>query len=417
MTRTEERLADALQAAANTIRLGALRPLTPHDPERLRGERRTRRGHRGLLAPIGAAIAVSVVAAVSVAIAGHGRHAPTVPLPVGLPRYYVVLHDNPPGARSPGEVIEVRDTATGRVRDTLALTVRLGDHSYNGNSGSLAAAGQRTFFVWYEVLRPGPHAQAGTRLYRFRLTRSGHITAFAPVASIASAPWDIIAIAASRDGGKVALTLGWSGVGRRPQPAIMVVNTATGSRALWRGAFQDPARTTLGSPSWARDGRTLGFQVFASKHNVLTTEVRTLATSTPGRGLADSHLVMRKSGDHGPSGAVISPDGATFTALILRTSEFKPQQTPSPAPTSANGIRLLPPPRIQQVVWVVQFSAANGRQLRVLYQQGPGDGDGGELRADSSGHLLLNSGHEFGWIDGGRLHWLPYGSDLVDFGW
>lgn len=102
----------------------------------------------------------------------------------------------------------MRDTATGHLRDTLALTVRLGDHSYNGNTDSLAAAGdQRTFFIWYDVLRPGPHSQAGTRVYRFRLTRSGHITAFAPVASIPSALGDISAIAAP-DGTKVALAAG-----------------------------------------------------------------------------------------------------------------------------------------------------------------------------------------------------------------
>ena len=105
MTRTEERLADALDAAARALREDTLRPLLV--PERPR--------HRpALAAPLAAAAALLLVVGVGVAIAklaAPGRPSSTVP---GPPPYYVE-------AGFVGGLPQVRSTATGAVTDAVTV--------------------------------------------------------------------------------------------------------------------------------------------------------------------------------------------------------------------------------------------------------------------------------------------------------
>jgi hypothetical protein len=420
MNTTEERLADALRAAAGTVRPESLRPLATHDPERLRGVRLPRRRHITWLAPAAAAAAVAAVVGLSVALATHAGLAPSAAPPPWLPRHYVTLLDNPPPgaqrgspppAATPGEVIQVRDTATGRVTDTLALTLLLGDHNYNGNSDSLAAAADdRTFFVWYDIIRPGAHTTPGTRVYRFRVTGSGRIVGFAPVKGVPLGIGYPNAIAASPDGSKLALAIGLPGSG---QPTIMIVDLATGARTVFHGGLPSAAHATGGLPSaayasiadlsWAADGRTLAFQYFMPGGHDTPNYVRILDTSMPGGSLARSRLVHAPiSVSRDMFGALISPDGKTITVVVLNV--------------------LTPPdPREWVDVRIDQISVADGRVLHTLYRTGPRSGlPGPMLRTDGSGHLLLLTVRgPFGWIGGGQLHPLPihYAAPVTDIVW
>ena len=107
MTRTELRLADALDAAARALRDDTLRPLLA--PER-------RQHGRTLAAALAAAAALLVVVGVGVAVAklaAPGRPPITTP---GPPRYYVET-----GLAS--GLPQVRSTATGAVTDTVRRPV------------------------------------------------------------------------------------------------------------------------------------------------------------------------------------------------------------------------------------------------------------------------------------------------------
>ena len=75
MTRTEERLADALQASAGRVSDDRLRPL-------LDQERRASRGVRNWLVPAGAAAAVVLAVVLALAVAG-GRPAGVRPSAAG----------------------------------------------------------------------------------------------------------------------------------------------------------------------------------------------------------------------------------------------------------------------------------------------------------------------------------------------
>lgn len=116
MTRTEERLADALAAAARAVPEESLRPLVV--PERReRGQRGSARpGRPGWLAPVAAALGIALVIGLAVLASRlSGRSAgPTVGLPPGVPRYYVET-----GIRGGRPV--VRSSATGRVTSTVPV--------------------------------------------------------------------------------------------------------------------------------------------------------------------------------------------------------------------------------------------------------------------------------------------------------
>lgn len=430
MNKTEERLSDALEALAGTVRPDTLRPLPdpvpgpahpplaeplpePGPPANPRPGR-----HRAWLVPLTSAAAVVLVAALSLVLAGRAGFGPPAAPPAGLPRYYVVLLDNPPNpprGTYPGNVIEVRDTATGQLRDTLPLTLRVHGTNDNGDSTLAAAADDRTFFVSFlsaYTSSPSP----GTNIYRFHITGSGHITGFAKVAH-----GETGVMAASPDGRKLAISgvlLNSGEPGGRP--AITVVDLATGAwttetmlQTTARGTTTFPPKgSSIVSLSWAADGRTLAYQLELPNAGTPTlqddysrdvTEIWTtyVGVSTNAAAWGRGHLVTRKpvSPAYVMASPVISHDGRSITAVIISS---RPSAHPSPADKTQPE--------------VVQISAATGRQLRVLYR-----GAGGHaLNSDGSGHLLFGGmPGGVGWIDGGTLHPLPpIGEGAVtDFAW
>jgi len=397
MTRTEERLADALHAAAEAVQRATLRPLTTHDPERLRGADPKGKRQRGWLVPLAAAASVALVAALSIALGGRAGHPP----PAGhtrtdLPSYYVVGRTT---ASDIDGVIEVRDTASGRLRDTHLLPGL-------GISYLLTAtADQRTFFA---------AGQTNSKVFRFRVTRSGHVVGLGLVTAIPNIGVTTAA-AASPDGTKLAEAVLLRSSLRRSagKPAIMIVDLVTGTHTVWQGGLpRAPHGVVIEEMSWARDGHTLAFLCWAGAagpramrdFSSLYTDVRTVDARMPGGSLSSGHLLyhLRASQSLFIAGAVIAPDGDTIDAVMLRGR------------LSAG---------LPQDLTVAEISVRDGRQ-RLLYaglRTSPFYGDPRDnamfphLRSDGSGHLLLYVDGKLGWIGAG-LHPLRLGDVSTESG-
>lgn len=378
MTNTEERLSDALEALASTVRPETLRPLPAPAPHRAPRAKR----YPGWLVPIAAAAAVVLVTGLSLVLGSRPGHAPaTSTHPASLPRCYVVVRD-----LSSRVVLEAREVATGRVISTLDLARRLGIR--NVAQEALATADGHTFFI--NVLGAGQPDPFMPSIYRFSVTAGGQITGFAKVTVI---PGDIAvrgrtvlplqSMAVSPDGSKLAMSLA---------SEVVVVDVHTGTQTVWWGGLgsrQDAYQVQ--QVSWARDGRTLAFLVWRV-HPDLGAEARTLDADGKGGSLASARLVYRwpPSGSRLIEQAVISPDGKTIIAASW------PGQTARP-------------PAGDEIAW---YSIATGHQGPVL-QLSRAD-PMIQLRGDGSGHWLVwlvTSQHDFGWVDGGRVHQLPPGQD------
>jgi hypothetical protein len=404
MSRTEDRLADALTAAARAVPEETLRPLVA--PQR-------RHRHAGRLTPLAAALAVVLVAGLAVALGGRlfgsGRTSQSPPMAAGVPRYYV---ETLLGSGRP----VVRSTATGTVTATVPIPV---DRS--GPEVDLVSPAQNgTFFVI--AFAPGVRGQ---RLYRFRLTSAGQVTGFVPVPGepLGGSQWAADAIAASPDGSQIAVAFKFigpagscGGAGERPCPSqrpdfVVVVNTATGAKSIWRnGTGQRPA-FSVASLSWT--GHRLVFlgqwcRGFSGNSESCgkagrVAEVRSVNLESRG-GRLDSGPVLLRESARFPylAQGLISPDGETITAIVLRN-----RVVGSPAGSGT----------VPDNLSVEQISVSGGKLRRVLYQRHLGSTfeingvpDFLALNSDASGkHWLLNVGLCVGHCTDGLNGWLHDG--------
>lgn len=404
MSRTEDRLADALTAAARAIPEDTLRPLVVPP-------RRWRRA--AWVSPLAAALGIVLVVGLAIALGTRLTGSASPGGPAGgaapVPAYYVVE-----GLEGGAPV--VRSTATGKI----TATVPVPREANAGVDDILAAARGGVFFV--AAAAPGA---SGERLYRFSLTRSGQVTGFAvvPGGVLGNRDWTPDAMAATPDGSRVAVSFayayagpGCGGPGQRPCPAarpdyIDIINAGTGTRSEWRGGTV-PA-FSVASLSWAADGRQLVYLGQSCHHLQLnseacargsrTAEVRAL-NPVAGGGRLDSGPVLLRQSVRYPyiAQAQITPDGTTITAVVL-TGRM----------SSAHGVSDLVPPHLS----VIQVSRAAGQPLRVLYQRNLGrttDINTGpdflQLSQDSAGqHWMLNAGLCVGHCTDGFNGWLRNG--------
>lgn len=411
MTRTEERLTDALAAKARTVPDHGLRPLT------VRAGRRTR---LGWVAPVAAAAGVALavgLAVLAARLSGLGQPDGAIGGAGQVPRYYV--QESLSGGRP-----VVRSTATGKV----TATVPAPDAPNAPGDDIVASAGHGLFFV--AAFAPGVE---GERLYQFRLTGDGLVTGFAPVPGgpLGGRLWMADAMAASPDGSRVALSLNFAvtdqarcghpgqracKLGQRPD-YIVVVNTATGAKSVWRGGTG--LSFGVASLSWTSSGdqlvylgqhcRTSGLDNETCVRNPRTAEVRALNPAATGGQLDSGPVLLRQSAQFPYIvQAVISPDGSSITAVVLRGRTI--------GNTQINGV-------VPQDLSVEQISIATGKRQAVLYQRRLGPTpevntgfDFVSLSPDAAGqHLLLNVGISNGgpytgvngWIHQGRLVPLP----------
>ncbi len=297
MSRTEDRLADALAAAARAVPERTLRPLAS-PPAR---SRRT-----PWLAPAAAALAIALVVGLVFA-AGMllVRSHPSGP-PVGsqrpVPRYYVV--EGLQGGRP-----VIRATATGKVTGRVPVP-----RSANLGLDDLVASARGG---QYFVAAAAPGIQ-GERLYRFRLTSTGRVTSFAalPGGSLGNRNWTADAIAASPDGSRVAVALSWAGPvcgSGRGVPAcphfstrpsyIDIIDVATGTRGVWRGGTSNAF--TVASLSWTAHDRQLVYLGQSCAHfqpnsevcaaGVRTAQVRALDPAIRGGRLDSGPVLLNQS--------------------------------------------------------------------------------------------------------------------------
>ena len=409
MTRTEERLADALDAAARAVPEHTMRPLRVP-------ERDARR--RVWVAPVAAAASLLlVVGLATVAVHAHGPGGPgsslaTAPAP---DRYYVV-------ADLDGDRPVVRSTATGQV--TATVPVPRSPHA--PEYGLVAAAPGDVFFVAAWV----PNA-SGEKIYRFRVTAAGRVSGFAAVPGgvLGGAEWSADAMAASPEGDQVAIAFSFIGpvgnCGMAGKPAcpparpdyIVVLNTVTGTKGVWQGGLSELGKWfSVGDLSWADDGHELVFfgqwcvqgdwePGSESCGTDRVAEARTLDPAAAGGRLSSGRLLLGQSARYPYiAQAVISPDGSTITAIVLTGRT-----------TGNPNISGMFPDHLA----VEQISARTGQLLRVLYRRELGDTsevnlvpDPLALMPDPAGqHWLLNVGicsgscttGINGWIDDGTL--------------
>jgi hypothetical protein len=409
MTDVQDRLTDAMSAAAGTVREQDLRPLAA--PERPR-----RRRHRPAWAvPVAAAAAVVLVISLAVAVShqlfGTSQAAGPGRLPAAPLRFYVTTD------LSIAKVV-VRSTATGKVVAVVPVAPAV-------NSGStvapaLATGANGTFYV--AAFRRGVREE---QIYRFRLTAAGHVTGFARVPGGALRPgWGADALAASANGSRIAVGAFYypSHVTAGPEQSdqVVVIDTRTGAQRTWRGGslaggykfFRVASLSWAGAHrelavlgQWCRvvDGNPGGEECPPSKRQA---QLRAINPVGPGGdSVLGGRLLLRQASRTFLAQALVSPDGSVITAMVLRGQVVGNSQISGGFPAKLS---------------VEQFSAATGHRLAVVYRRYLGDtssisgpmNDALALIADATGgHLILNGGicnlhcsNEFnGWLDGGRL--------------
>jgi len=380
MTRTEERLTDALAAVGRGVKEQTLPPLPARSPA-------GRPGRWGRwLAPVAAA--ASVVLVVVVVSAAHlfsgrpagGRIGPP-------PRYYVT-------EESAG--IQVRDTATGAVTATLPRPFS----TPNSFANVVAAGGDghREFVAEYTGTPPhGTVVQ--TRLYSFHVTGAGRVAGLALVKGGQLSQFiGGTALAVSPDGSQVA-TVVYHTVGMhspRPVPQIMLINLRTGAHSLWVGGLQRRGLyLSISSISWGPGGGSLVFlgqwcdgwlrEICGTGPQF--SQVRTLRVAPGGGRLSDGSALLSQSARYGYlAQALLSPDGKALTVVAL-----------GPAyPARGHSV--------SQNLRVVRVPLRGAGRERLLYRGVLGPHPSVSLSSDASGRHLLLAWARNGWIDHGRLH-------------
>jgi hypothetical protein len=332
MSRTEERLKESLEAVARTLPPEAVPAL------RLPSCRGVR---IPWLAPIVAAAAVAATVIGLVALPGQAPHraAPpaTVP-PLGPaaapPRYYV-------GAVVPNP-LAVYETATRR--KVTQTTIR-------GITKITGTGDGRTFFA---------SSDDHNRFYRLRITADGRIGSVDRLSIKIPAGTTADALAASRDGGRLAIALQHGGAEPGDETSVVQLvdlraNTSVLLRSRTKGVIvslsMDPAGRTLAFSRQAWDGAS---------------QIRALDLASGSRDLMTSRLVAGRSGRTTPMGPVaVSPDGRYVVA----------------------GAQV--PGRVQ----LIEYPLNPGPRPRVLLKGASGASGYGVLSFDPTGtNLLLEGG-------------------------
>ncbi|WP_433188139.1 TolB family protein [Actinoallomurus sp. CA-150999] len=374
MTEIENRLRDAYEAATSTVRPEALRPLTAPP---------ARRAKPLWAIPVAVAAAVALIVAGAVLLGNEEQKYRTDPAAAaGAPAYAVALVDK--GEDIPSRAV-VLSTATGR--QVAAIP---GAYLF----GSVAAAGdRRTFFL------TAKEGDCATRVYRVRVRGDGSVTApvalpGAPVPADGGMGQDL---AASPDGRRVAFGGDCGDLGR-----LVVVDTETGQQRVWTSQTGDPADRGVKQPTWAPDGRTIGFRYHAPPNG----ELRLLDTDhAPAGDLLAASRVLRpqdmtknlRNGrfeDGQIESFVFNPDGS-LTAVVQRTNHSSGDDQ----------------------FGLVRLTAAGVPTGRADWF--PSSALGFYVRVDSSGeHFLSGEGGRIPRVDNGRFSWLhrsskPYYYDVA----
>ena len=396
MTATEDRLSDALHAAARAVTAPGLRPLEDHaTPGRLPADQRQPR--RRWLAAVASAAAVALIASLAVAVSSRLHPAPAVRTG-GLPRYYAEGDLRP----------VIRATATGRVTAVLP-----NPGLRPGVFGAFTTADDRTFFALFEA------QGAGSRIYRFQVTPAGRAGRLVPVPGGDLGHDIATTMAISPSGSQLAMAVRPNRVTSAPIPdKVVVLSTRTGARTTWAGGQaprgEDPRSLTVSQLSWTGDGREMAYLAYwdcRSRNGEFCPdagpvgayeEVRTLDPAGRGGSLTSGRLLLLAP--HGyVLAAAISPDGAALTMLSV------PRQAGLGHP--ARGLYIIR----------IAASGRKGRTGRVLYRLPTGQWHlaASFVPGPSGRYLIVVTGTPAeginGWVARGRLHRLAPAGRYVSF--
>jgi hypothetical protein len=401
MSSTEEALADALDAAAGTIRPGTLRPLP-----RVRYSGRT--WHRWLV-PAAAAAAVLVAVGVAFAIpglvrtqhrglAGPGTGSGAGPAQPPLPRYYAEVEG---AADHDASYVAVRSSGTGAVvarvpnpvdasgRQLYAVDVTTGD--------------DRRFYVLYSQNKFT--GNGALLVYSFTLAPAGGVTGLAEINGGVISGQAYLSLdggfAVSPDGTRLAIATAdpaAKGVQQALAEQVIVINTRTGARLTWKGGLDRPGSlASIEDLSWPagsnflvylaqwcpQGGSVEGVAGVGCRVGFSSEQVGELSVPSGGGSLASGRVVLRSSARIPYiAGALIDPAGTGLTALAGLSDG-----------------------RLQ----VVTIDLATGRTGRVLCRLPADDAIDNQLTEfhlglDSTGrHVLLAGNQLHGWLSRGHL--------------
>jgi hypothetical protein len=341
------------------------------------------------LARAGAA-AGAVIGLLSLAApAGAAAHGAAPP--AGVPRYYVEQ------SIATGAAV-VRATSSGAVTGKLACP--RGERTLQ----TFAAADHQTFFLACRAV------SGTTAILRVQLTAAGRAGAYSAVPG-ARITQPIGRLAVSASGAELAVSVFPGDSAARGE--IVVINTRTGKRAVWRDGPAGPGMVRLGIADLSLTASGQELMVYGvprclrgqAGHVCRANggEGRVVSPAAKGGSLSTSRLVLRQAALTSLSqgyinDAVLTANGRSILAAVVFGA----------APGSS--------------VSVVQASAATGRRQRVLYRLGTGSGfEYAFVTPDPSSRWLLfdagpTTGTVNGWIDHGRLVRLRPAGDEVGYG-
>ena len=399
MTRTEERLLDALHAKTGAVRDDALRPLADPLP-RAKGSaarRSSSRGRRGWLAPLASAVAVMLVAALAVTLTSIRPSTSSGPAgPVQTPA--AVPASRPPFfTEQVHQFLEVRSVTNGKLIGQLSLAKHLQDDQLWGIT---AAPDGRTFYlVWAPFQRT---AAVQPLIYSFQVTANDTMTAIRLVArGPAGSSGEGSSMAVSPDGTELALAMHTPGVYDANAASIVVFDLRTGAYHLWHGGLPGYVHAdglTIWDLSWSGPGTVDFVASWCSNDEWLycgsgTAQVRALNLGSGGGGGLRGTTVLVDLGRFPDVSAVIADQQGHIAIMQVSGRTLTANQSP---PTQ---------------VTIDQVSAANGTVVKVLYRHTfPFNPDWpGPMIGDPSGQYLMvwYSPPSSGWLRNGAFHKLP----------
>jgi hypothetical protein len=313
-----------------------------------------------------------------------------------LPRYYV---DEEYTGGHDQLVTEVRATATGAVTDT----VRCPRASGTPMIWPIAAGGHQTYFIGCgSVDRHGRMTHA--RIYRFRVTAAGHVSGYALVPGSVLRPGDRPSVmAATADGSELAIAVNDRAIASAAGDVrVIVINTRTGARAVWRNDVSKPGAPVFPGPSrlsFADRGRELVVFGWAACLHPLPgggchhtgIVARALTPASAGGWLDRGRVLLhRPSRPQKPdvvelADAIINPAGTTLTIVLARASDNGPSQLTVLRVTLATGRRQVLYQAPRPIGYPYRWSSIDPSGRYVLLDAGPGT-------------TSVN-----GWINNGRL--------------
>jgi hypothetical protein len=400
VTRTEDRLTDALAAVASRIPEDSLHPLVAEGRSRAGGGRWA--WHTRWLTPTLAAAAVLLVVALAVVIPGISPARPFTDSGTGNspPPFYVSVDWN--------DQILVHSTSTGHI---TAITPKpLWNNS--GDFADTAVAAQPSGRMFAVAMNDWDGNR--TRIFTFSLTSSGQISGLA-ARSIRVPGLTSLSAALSPDGNELALAgiadtqpSAAAGATVAGPPRLLVVNLRTGHVDTWAGPARSGSDDLIQDPTWSASGRALYF---------LVTRCR------GGRLDGAANAVCPYNWPAGEEWVAVVPPGAD--SLTPQRIAALPAGTSQAVAVPGPALIVLSVGRSARRMTIGLY-AVGGKLLGTLYSGTPDTGlESAHLSVDGSGrYVILNEDRStvLGWISHGKLHKLstrgPFGRDeLLSNAW